>query len=146
MYVCMSMLLCYTYWQGITMKRIHQVFSPHHSLLASKYNNFTKEMLALYFYVTLSNLQPTYYPEEAGFPLGEETTPDYYVMEVHYDNPQVLSGMRDSSGRLLILYFQGFFMEMVVVYTKQKVAAVICIFALNICRFSYDFDTDIKKV
>ncbi|XP_067933312.1 dopamine beta-hydroxylase-like [Watersipora subatra] len=41
---------------------------------------------------------PMYYPEEAGFPFGDEDSPDYIVMEMHYDNPQLLSGRRDSSG------------------------------------------------
>ena len=33
--------------------------------------------------------QPAYYPEEAGLPFGGDdgSVPDYYMMEMHYDNP-----------------------------------------------------------
>ena len=38
------------------------------------------------------------YPDEAGFPFGEDSAPTYFLMEVHYDNPQLLSGRKDNSG------------------------------------------------
>ena len=38
------------------------------------------------------------YPDEAGFPFGEGSSPTYFMMEVHYDNPQLLQGRKDSSG------------------------------------------------
>ena len=40
-----------------------------------------------------------YFPEEAGYPMGDDNYPDYFVMEMHYDNPKLLSGRRDSSGK-----------------------------------------------
>ena len=43
-------------------------------------------------------LQSTYFPEEAGLPFGDENSPKYLMMEVHYDNPQLLSGLTDNSG------------------------------------------------
>jgi len=38
------------------------------------------------------------YPPEAGYPFGESASPDYFMMEVHYDNPQLLTGRKDNSG------------------------------------------------
>nr|XP_039269063.1 DBH-like monooxygenase protein 1 homolog [Styela clava]XP_039269064.1 DBH-like monooxygenase protein 1 homolog [Styela clava] len=38
------------------------------------------------------------YPEEAGFPVGGPEDPVYIQLETHYDNPNILSGVRDSSG------------------------------------------------
>jgi len=42
-----------------------------------------------------------YAPEEAGFPIGgteAEGSPQYFLMETHYDNPQLISGRSDTSG------------------------------------------------
>ncbi|XP_067933220.1 DBH-like monooxygenase protein 1 homolog [Watersipora subatra] len=39
----------------------------------------------------------TFYPKEAGYPLGGDNSPDYFMMEVHYDNPKLISGKKDSS-------------------------------------------------
>ena len=39
-----------------------------------------------------------HYPDEAGYPFGEDSAPTYFLMEVHYDNPQLLSGRKDNSG------------------------------------------------
>ncbi|XP_076820953.1 DBH-like monooxygenase protein 1 homolog [Clavelina lepadiformis] len=39
-----------------------------------------------------------YYPNHVGFPLGEADSPKYVVMETHYDNPNLQSGIVDSSG------------------------------------------------
>lgn len=38
-------------------------------------------------------LQPLYYPEKAGFPIGatDGSSPNYFMLEVHYDNPAKLS-------------------------------------------------------
>nr|XP_039270022.1 DBH-like monooxygenase protein 1 homolog [Styela clava] len=38
------------------------------------------------------------YPEEAGLSVGGPGDPVYIQMETHYDNPNVISGVRDSSG------------------------------------------------
>ncbi|XP_078656304.1 DBH-like monooxygenase protein 1 homolog [Branchiostoma floridae x Branchiostoma belcheri] len=38
------------------------------------------------------------YPEHVGYPIGDEEDSGYVLMEMHYDNPQVLSGLYDSSG------------------------------------------------
>lgn len=42
-----------------------------------------------------------YFPEEVGFPIGgseAEGSPQYFLMETHYDNPQLISGKVDGSG------------------------------------------------
>ncbi|CAH3115490.1 unnamed protein product [Porites lobata] len=39
-----------------------------------------------------------YYPEHVGFAIGKENSPKVVVLEVHYDNPQNLEGLIDSSG------------------------------------------------
>ncbi|CAH1233415.1 MOXD1 [Branchiostoma lanceolatum] len=38
------------------------------------------------------------YPEHVGYPIGDEEDSGYVLMEVHYDNPQMASGIFDSSG------------------------------------------------
>lgn len=41
---------------------------------------------------------PFVYPEEVGLPFGGENFNPYVVLEVHYNNPESLSGRIDSSG------------------------------------------------
>ncbi|CAH1248491.1 MOXD1 [Branchiostoma lanceolatum] len=43
------------------------------------------------------------YPEHVGFPIGGADDSRYLLVEMHYDNPQLLSGIRDSSGLRLTL-------------------------------------------
>ncbi|XP_066265474.1 DBH-like monooxygenase protein 1 homolog [Branchiostoma lanceolatum] len=38
------------------------------------------------------------YPDHVGYPIGDEEDSGHMLMEVHYDNPQLASGMSDSSG------------------------------------------------
>ena len=33
------------------------------------------------------------FPNNVGFPIGGEGSPEYAVMELHYDNPQEINGM-----------------------------------------------------
>ncbi|CAH1132464.1 unnamed protein product [Ceutorhynchus assimilis] len=42
--------------------------------------------------------QPFTYPEEAALPLGGETFNQYVMLEIHYNNPELKSGIIDSSG------------------------------------------------
>ncbi|XP_023339731.1 DBH-like monooxygenase protein 1 [Eurytemora carolleeae] len=43
--------------------------------------------------------EPFYFPEEAGYPLGEEHGgATYYMFEVHYENPGLHSNIADNSG------------------------------------------------
>lgn len=39
-----------------------------------------------------------YFPPKAGFPIGTSDSPKYYMMEVHYNNPEGVEGRNDSSG------------------------------------------------
>ncbi|KAL3871756.1 hypothetical protein ACJMK2_039734 [Sinanodonta woodiana] len=39
-----------------------------------------------------------YYPEHVGFSVGASDDPDFYIMQIHYDNPVTKSGMIDNSG------------------------------------------------
>ncbi|XP_077969383.1 DBH-like monooxygenase protein 1 homolog isoform X2 [Styela clava] len=43
-------------------------------------------------------LEGMIYPEEAGFSVGGPGDPVYIQLETHYDNPNLISGARDSSG------------------------------------------------
>eukprot|EP00058_Branchiostoma_floridae_P006570 XP_002592058.1 hypothetical protein BRAFLDRAFT_104768 [Branchiostoma floridae] len=38
------------------------------------------------------------YPEHVGYPIGDEDDSGYVMMEMHYDNPLLVSGIQDSSG------------------------------------------------
>ena len=40
-------------------------------------------------------VQVFYFPEEAGYAIGgdDDSIPDYYLLEMHYDNPQLLNSM-----------------------------------------------------
>ncbi|CAD5118872.1 DgyrCDS7544 [Dimorphilus gyrociliatus] len=42
--------------------------------------------------------QPLTYPEEAGYPVGGKDSNPYVMLEVHYNNPDLISGIVDSSG------------------------------------------------
>ncbi|KAL9974731.1 hypothetical protein ACROYT_G011810 [Oculina patagonica] len=42
--------------------------------------------------------QPFYYPEDAGFSIGEHNSPKFAVLEVHYNNVKLKPGIIDSSG------------------------------------------------
>ncbi|CAF4054075.1 unnamed protein product [Rotaria sordida] len=37
-------------------------------------------------------------PEEGGYPVGSDFDIKYYLLEMHYNNPRLISGRRDSSG------------------------------------------------
>ncbi|XP_070564696.1 DBH-like monooxygenase protein 1 homolog [Ptychodera flava] len=39
-----------------------------------------------------------YFPENAGFSLGDENDPTHVMVEIHYDNPESLGNIYDSSG------------------------------------------------
>ncbi|XP_066270877.1 DBH-like monooxygenase protein 1 homolog [Branchiostoma lanceolatum] len=41
------------------------------------------------------------FPEHVGYPIGDEDDSGYVLMEMHYDNPLLASGIRDSSGMRL---------------------------------------------
>lgn len=44
------------------------------------------------------NIQPVMYPEHVGYPFAENGTHNYYLLEVHMDNPQSLAGITFESG------------------------------------------------
>lgn len=48
-----------------------------------------------------------YYSPEAGYPFGESSSPDYFMMEVHYDNPQLITGRKDNSGNHMAVLIVG---------------------------------------
>jgi len=39
-----------------------------------------------------------FYPEHVGFPIGKADSPKVVILEIHYDNPNKVEGMIDSSG------------------------------------------------
>ncbi|CAH1243298.1 MOXD1 [Branchiostoma lanceolatum] len=41
---------------------------------------------------------PIVYPEHVGYPISDDDDSGYVMMEMHYDNPLLASGIRDSSG------------------------------------------------
>ncbi|XP_021958935.1 DBH-like monooxygenase protein 1 [Folsomia candida] len=41
------------------------------------------------------------FPEDVGFPIGETSTAQYYMVEVHYDNPQRLEGIFVETGLIM---------------------------------------------
>jgi len=49
------------------------------------------------FYVFFRE-QDFYYPENVAYPVGGPGNPEFVVLEMHYDNPQLVSGVVDSSG------------------------------------------------
>ncbi|KAI8510790.1 hypothetical protein Bbelb_117060 [Branchiostoma belcheri] len=42
--------------------------------------------------------EPMTYPAHVGYPIGDADGSRYVLLEQHYDNPQLVSGIRDSSG------------------------------------------------
>ncbi|XP_077965903.1 DBH-like monooxygenase protein 1 homolog [Styela clava] len=50
------------------------------------------------YIVNHTMLQEMIYPEEAGFSVGGPGDPVYIQLETYYDNPNLISGARDSSG------------------------------------------------
>ncbi|KAB5543847.1 hypothetical protein PHYPO_G00084360 [Pangasianodon hypophthalmus] len=66
--------------------------------------------------------EPFYYPSDAGLPLGGEGSSRFLRLEVHYHNPLLISGRRDSSGIRLwftpsLRRFDAGIMELGLVYT-----------------------------
>ena len=41
----------------------------------------------------IHTMQEFVYPEKVALPVGGSVTPRYVVMETHYDNPQMRSGL-----------------------------------------------------
>ncbi|CAF4402673.1 unnamed protein product, partial [Rotaria sordida] len=44
------------------------------------------------------------FPEQAGYPVGLNSSNKYFMVQIHYDNPQQISNRRDSTG---IRYYLG---------------------------------------
>ncbi|XP_053500872.1 LOW QUALITY PROTEIN: dopamine beta-hydroxylase-like [Ictalurus furcatus] len=66
--------------------------------------------------------EPFYYPSDAGLPLGGKGSSRFLRLEVHYHNPLLISGRRDSSGIRLwftpsLRRFDAGIMELGLVYT-----------------------------
>ncbi|XP_072515362.1 dopamine beta-hydroxylase [Salminus brasiliensis] len=66
--------------------------------------------------------EPFYYPMDAGLPLGGDGSSRFLRLEVHYHNPLLISGRRDSSGIRLwytpsLRRFDAGIMELGLVYT-----------------------------
>ncbi|TRY74120.1 hypothetical protein DNTS_026669 [Danionella cerebrum] len=67
-------------------------------------------------------VMPFYYPADAGLPMGGEGSSRFLRLEVHYHNPLLISGRRDSSGIRLwfspsLRRFDAGIMELGLVYT-----------------------------
>ncbi len=43
-------------------------------------------------------MQPVLYPEHTGYPLAVDGQPSYYLLEVHFDNPEHLPGLTFETG------------------------------------------------
>lgn len=48
-------------------------------------------------------IQPVLYPEYTGYPVAVDGKTSYYLLEVHFDNPNSLSGLTFETG-VEILY------------------------------------------
>jgi hypothetical protein len=44
------------------------------------------------------NNQTVIYPEHVGYPVAESGIPNYYMLEVHYNNPDALSAVKFETG------------------------------------------------
>ncbi|CAH3168091.1 unnamed protein product [Porites evermanni] len=95
----------------------------HHMLLYECHGNFTEEefdegvdcdsalnlpfLQCRFLYPTIAGLglgEPgVFYPEHAGFVIGDSDSPKYFVLEMHYDNHRLVQGQKDSSG--ITLYY-----------------------------------------
>lgn len=66
--------------------------------------------------------EPFYYPPDAGLPIGGPEGSKFLRLEVHYHNPLILTGRRDSSGIRLhftpsLRHYEAGIMELGLVYT-----------------------------
>ncbi|XP_016413252.1 dopamine beta-hydroxylase-like [Sinocyclocheilus rhinocerous] len=80
--------------------------------------NYCRHVLAAW----AMGAEPFYYPADAGLPLGGEGSSRFLRLEVHYHNPLLISGRRDSSGIRLwytpsLRRFDAGIMELGLVYT-----------------------------
>jgi hypothetical protein len=41
---------------------------------------------------------PTFLPSEVGLPIGTADSPRFTMIQIHYNNPEAVAGLRDSSG------------------------------------------------
>ena len=46
---------------------------------------------------------PFYYPNDVSYSIGGPGSSPYFIMQMHYDNPRMLSGVVDSSGIIVVL-------------------------------------------
>lgn len=51
---------------------------------------------------TISTTQITEFPAEAGYPIGGETRPSYFMIQMHYDNPTL-----SNSDKNMTMYFRS---------------------------------------
>ncbi|KAM9820161.1 dopamine beta-hydroxylase [Neosynchiropus ocellatus] len=80
--------------------------------------NFCRHVLAAW----AMGAEPFYYPRDAGLPMGGPGSSRFLRLEVHYHNPLLLSGRRDSSGIRLhytssLRPYDAGIMELGLVYT-----------------------------
>uniref|UniRef100_A0AAY4ABC6 Dopamine beta-hydroxylase n=1 Tax=Denticeps clupeoides TaxID=299321 RepID=A0AAY4ABC6_9TELE len=80
--------------------------------------NFCRHVLAAW----ALGAEPFYYPADAGLPFGGEGSSRFLRLEVHYHNPLLVSGRRDSSGIRLhytpnLRKYDAGIMELGLVYT-----------------------------
>uniref|UniRef100_A0A3B4Z232 Dopamine beta-hydroxylase n=1 Tax=Stegastes partitus TaxID=144197 RepID=A0A3B4Z232_9TELE len=80
--------------------------------------NFCRHVLAAW----AMGAEAFYYPPDAGLPIGGPGSSRFLRLEVHYHNPLLISGRRDSSGIRLhytpsLRHYDGGIMELGLVYT-----------------------------
>lgn len=53
-------------------------------------------LLSLAIFLQLLNL-----PDNVGYPVGENGVHEYYMLELHYDNPEMLEGLQFETGAVI---------------------------------------------
>ncbi|KAI4876393.1 hypothetical protein NFI96_017858 [Prochilodus magdalenae] len=100
------------------MDTVPQYNGPCDSKMKPPKLNFCRHVLAAW----ALGAEAFYYPSDAGLPLGGEGSSRFLRLEVHYHNPLLISGRRDSSGIRLwytpsLRRFDAGIMELGLVYT-----------------------------
>lgn len=82
-------------------KKVHSLFSLNQTFSCGlrrliEISPAKQHNISIFAFLSSDNalvLQPFYFPEKTGFPVGGPDDATFYIMETHFDNPHQKSGI-----------------------------------------------------